>query len=160
MFRSKRFIKNAVLIIQIFILILICPSPVQTSAEVDYVNSADYEVPIYKIPIPENTQREIWKLCEKNNLSYELVLAIFQIDDDYVLIDDVNVAIKELVYYRDYWTEQGYSDEMVFNLMLLSKQKGVEGSKIFLSNGGSSDNDYYVQKVTAYKYYLDQIEGG
>lgn len=156
MLSSRRPIKSIVLVIQILIFILFCPSPVKISADVDSIN---YEVPIYNLSIPENTQRDIWTLCEKNDLSYELVLAIFHIDDDYAQIDDVSVAIKELDYHRDYWTEQGYPDEMVFNLMLLSKQKGVEGSKIFLSNGGASDNDDYVQKVTAYKYYLEQITG-
>jgi len=76
MFIARRSIKYLFLV-PIVIVILICPLSVRTTAE---ISSIGYEVPIYKIPIPENTQRDIWKQCENNNLSYELV------------------------YYRDYWT--------------------------------------------------------
>jgi len=121
MVSSRRSIKYMILIIPIISLMLICPSSVQTSAEVP---SADYKVPIYKILIPENTQHDIWRLCEKNNLSYELVSAIFQIDgDNNAQIDDMNAEIEELAY------------------------------------NGSYDNDNYIRKVTAYKYYPGQNAG-
>ncbi|WP_243103723.1 MULTISPECIES: hypothetical protein [unclassified Dehalobacter] len=156
MFRLRKWIQEQVLIILILILILICPGPVHTSAE---VFSADDKVPIYKIPIPEKMQRDIWKQCEKNNLSYELVLAIFQVDGiNDAQPQDINSAIQELIDDRNYWTGQGYPDEMVFDLIILSRQTGIESSKILLNDSGSYENDAYVQKVTAYKYDLDQLQ--
>ncbi|NBJ14491.1 MAG: hypothetical protein FNP40_02740 [Dehalobacter sp. 4CP] len=109
--------------------------------------------------MPENTQRDIWKLCEKNKLSYELVLAVFQIEgDNNMQIDSIKAVIEKLAYYRDYWTEQGFPDEIVFNLMLLSKQRGIEGCKVFMENSDTYESDNYVQKVTEYKYYLEKID--
>src|SRR5665647_272625 len=68
-----------------------------------------------------------WKLCEKNHLSYELVLSIYQIEgDNNTQIDNIKAKIGKLAYYRDYWAEQGYRDEIVFDLMLLSEQRGIE----------------------------------
>lgn len=120
-------------------------------------DAMSYEVPIYLIPIPENTQREIWKLSQENHLAYELVLAILQIDAHYnTRMDEVKAVIDELAYYRNYWAEQDYPDEMVFDLLILSAQRGIEGSKSFIANNNAYDQDDYVRKVTAYKYYLDQ----
>ncbi|HVJ48444.1 hypothetical protein [Desulfitobacterium sp.] len=118
----------------------------------------DYEVPIYKIPISENTQRDIWELSEKEHLSYELVLAIYQVEGiESTQIDDIEADIGKLVYLRDYWTEQGFPDEVVFDLMLLSKQRGIEGCITFMEDNDSYELDNYVREVTEYKYYL---EGG
>ena len=115
------------------------------------------EAPIYKISISENTQRHIWELCEKNQLSYELVLAIYQIEgNNNTQIDSIIAKVGKLAYYRDYWAEQGYRDEMVFDLMLLSEQRGIEGCRIFMKDSDSYELDNYVQRVTEYKYYLEQ----
>lgn len=120
-------------------------------------DALNYEVPIYLIPIPENTQREIWKLSQENHLAYELVLAILQIDAHYnTRMDEVKAVIEELASYRNYWREQDYPDEMVFDLLILSAQRGIEGSKGFIARNNAYDQDDYVQRVTAYKYYLDQ----
>lgn len=159
MFPSRRFIKDIIFVIPILILILICLSPVPTSAE---ISSADYEEPVFKILIPEKAQQEIWLACEENNLAYTFVLAILQMDGDNDAHlndpDGINKVIEQLVYYRDYWREQGYCDEMVFDLIILSRQRGIDSCKAFIQNNGSSEHDLYVQKVTAYKYFLDQIE--
>lgn len=106
--------------------------------------------------ISESTQRDIWKLCEENCLSYEMVLAIYQVEGNTnPQIDNIKADIENLVYFRDYWTEQGFPDEIVFELMLLSKQRGIEGCKVFMEANHSYDLDPYVQKVTEYKYYLE-----
>jgi hypothetical protein len=46
---------------------------------------------------------------------------------------------------------QGYSDENVFNLTLLSRQRGIEGCKIYIKDNDNYEKDIYVQKVTEYK---------
>ncbi|MCM1567694.1 hypothetical protein [Dehalobacter sp. 4CP] len=144
------------LITLVILILIICPLVVPKAAESSAIG---YEVPVYNIPIPENTQRDIWKLCEKNKLSYELVLAVFQIEgDNNMQIDSIKAVIEKLAYYRDYWTEQGFPDEIVFNLMLLSKQRGIEGCKVFMENSDTYESDNYVQKVTEYKYYLEKID--
>jgi hypothetical protein len=125
--------------------------------KVEGISSIDYEVPIYKISISENAQRNIWKLCEENHLSYELVLAIYQVEGiNNTQIDNIKADIEGLAYIRDYWTEQGFPDETVFYLLLLSRQRGIEGCKIFMKDNNSYDLDDFVQKVTEYKYYLEQ----
>jgi len=140
----------------ILIVILIMISSL-TVPKAEGISSFDYEVPVYKIPVSENIQRDIWELCEKNNLSYELVLAVFQVEsENNTQIDNNKAEIEKLVYYRDYWAEQGYPDEIVFDLMLLSKQRGIEGCITFMKDTDSYELDNYVQKVSEYKYYLEQ----
>lgn len=117
------------------------------------------EVTIYKISIPENTQRDIYRLSKENNLAYELVLAIYKIEsDNKTPIDNIEAEIANLVYLRDYWAQQNYSDEIVFDLMLLSRHRGIEGSIIFMEeNLNFYEIDQYILEVTEYKYYLNQI---
>ncbi len=144
-----------IFLIPIVVLILICHLAGQKATE---SRSIGYEVPIYKISISESTQRDIWKLCEENHLSYETVLALYQVEGDTKpQIDNIKADIENLVYFRDYWTEQGFPDEIVFELMLLSRQSGIEGCMVFIKDSDSYDLDTYVQKVTEYKYYLEQI---
>lgn len=119
-------------------------------------SSADSEVPIYEIAMSEDTQRDIWILCEANNVSYELVLTIYQIEDiNNYQMDNMRAQIEKLVYYRDYWTELGYPDEIVFDLVLLSHQRGIEGCIIYMKDNDTYDTDSYVQSVTEYKYNLE-----
>ena len=57
----------------------VIPSPVyETPVYASPKPIYDFEVPIYEITLAESTQRFIWKLCEENNFSYELALAIFE----------------------------------------------------------------------------------
>lgn len=147
-------IRYAFLIPIIILVFMICSFATQKA---EGTSSIDYEVPIYKISISENTQRDIWKLCEKNHLAYELVLAIYQIEgNNNTQIDNLEADIEKLAYIRDYWTEQGFPDEIVFDLLLLSRQRGIEGCIIFMKENDSYDQDDFVQKVTEYKYYLEQ----
>lgn len=121
------------------------------------MEAMSYEVPIDLFPIPKDTQREIWKLSQEKHLAYELVLAILQTDVRYqTRMDEVKAVIEELASYRNYWSEQDYSDEMVFDLLILSAQRGIEGSESFIAKNNAYEQDDYVRKVTAYKYYLDQ----
>ena len=152
MFNVKELIRYMLLIPILFLLVF---SPAVQTAEGS--SSIDYEVPIYKINMSEDTQRNIWKMCEESHLSYELVLAIHQIEDSNATqIDNVKAEIKNLAYLRNYWTEQGFPDEIVFDLMLLSRQKEIEGCRIYMKNNDSYYLDDYVQKVTEYKYYIEQ----
>lgn len=111
----------------------------------------------YAISIPEGTQLTMWSLCEDSQLSYELVLAIFVVEgiSDYSTAN-IKAEIASLAAVRDYWVDQGYSNEGVFVLMLLSRQRGVAGCKLFMDNNDSADSDPYVQAVTEYKYFLEQ----
>lgn len=143
-------------LIPTMILILIFFLTVQKT---EGISSSVYEAPIYKMSFSENIQRDIWELCEKNHLSYELVLAIFHIEgDNNTQIEHIKVEIEKLVYLRDHWAKQGYSDEFVFDLMLLSRQRGIEGCIKFIKDNGANYSDNYVQRVTEYKYYLEQRE--
>jgi len=141
-------------LIPIIIFILSCPLAFPTAA----VNSSNsYEVPIYQIPISEKNQHDIWKLCEENHLSYELVLAVFQTEGfNNISIVNIKTEIEILAYYRDYWDYQGLPDEIVFDLLLLSKQRGIEDCITLMKDNYAYELDNYVQKVTEYKYYLEQ----
>jgi len=140
----------------LIILILICSFSIPTAAE---NVSIAYEVPIYQIPVSESTRRDIWNLCEENRLSYELVLAIFHTEGiHYEQLDAIKPEVEKIVYLRDYWTKQGFPDEIVFELMLLSRQRGIEGCLGYMKDNKSYNLDDYVQKVTNYKYYLEKTE--
>lgn len=157
MFIARGLIRYTFLI-AIVVITLICSLGVKKA---EGSTSIDYEVPIYNISISENTQRDIQKLCEKNHLSYELVLAIYQTEGvSNIQIDEVKADIEELVYIRDYWALQGFPDEVVFDLMLLSRQRGIEGCILYMQETDNYYLDSYVQKVTEYKYYLEQSLDG
>lgn len=98
-------------------------------------------------------------------MSYELVLAIFQVEGkNNPQIDYIKTEIQKLAYLRDYWAGLGFSDELVFELVLLSRQRGIKGCETILEDseycdlGNYVQLDNYVQKVTEYKYYLEQNE--
>lgn len=155
MFKVKRLIWYTFLV-TIVILILVCTLAFQKSND---NSSIAYEIPIYMIPISGNTQRVIWNQCDKNNLSYELVLAIYQTEGDSVFqSNNIKAEIKNLVYFRNYWIKKGFPDEVVYNLMLLSRSRGIEGCIAFMKDSESYDLDNYVQEVTKYKFYLEQTD--
>ena len=115
------------------------------------------ENPTYNVPIPGSAQAVIQTLAEENSFSYELILAIFSID---ALADFTTPRIREeiesLLFIRNYWEEEGYSSETVYFLILLSRQRGIEGCLLFMATNDSADNDQYVQDVTQLKYLLEQ----
>ncbi|MFZ2537691.1 MAG: hypothetical protein WAX04_02170 [Oscillospiraceae bacterium] len=153
MFNARGLIRYTFLI-PIIILILSCPLAFPTAAS---TASNRYEVPIYQVPISEKTQRDIWKICEENHLSYELVLAVLHTEGiNNISIVSVKADIEILVYYRDYWASQGFPDEKVFDLLLLSRERGIEGCLTLIKENNAYELDNYVQKVTEYKYYLEQ----
>lgn len=158
MFSKRIFIKFTI-IVGIASLVSICTIAAMR-IEDNYNTSMEYEIPIYKIPVSENTQRIIWEHCQNNNLSYELVLAIYQTEGKNIFeSNSIKEDIEKFAYYRDYWNEQGFPDEIVFNLMLLSREKGIEGCEIFIKDNNDNYFDDYVQKVTEYKFYLELING-
>lgn len=153
MFKARGLIRYTFLI-PVIIFILSCPLAFPTAA---VKSSNSFEVPIYQVPISEKTQHDIWKLCEENHLSYELVLAVFQTEGiNNISIVNIKTEIEILAYYRDYWACQGFSDEIAFDLLLLSKQRGIEDCITLTKNNYAYEFDNYVQKITEYKYYLEQ----
>ena len=111
------------------------------------------------VSLSERNHLVIWESCLKNNLSYELVLAVFYQDGiSPAEPQKMTEKIQELSYYRDYWSNLGFSDERVFNLMLLSNRKGVSYclEKLMEEDQCSIDKDEYVQSVAEKKYFLEQ----
>lgn len=154
MLNKKRVKLNAILIVAI-IIVSICIFAALRSADKSSVGS---EIHIYNINISEDNQRNIWKHSEKNKLSYELVLAIYQTESENdSFFNNINKEIEELAYFRDYWTELGYPDEIVYSLILISKERGINGCLDFMKNNDSYELNNYVQKVTEYKFFLEQI---
>ena len=117
----------------------------------------DNEGPIYEISISESTQQYIWKLCEENEFPYELMLSIYEVEGSVnINHDDIKADLENLVYFRDYWAKQGYPDEFVFDLILISRLRGVEGCQTFMKHTASYDLNDYVQAISDYKSYLEQ----
>ena len=154
MFNKKK-VKLCAILIAGIIIIPIC---IFAALNSDDNSSEESEIHIYNISISESNQRDIWKYSEKNELSYELVLAIYQSEIENVSsINNIYEEIEELAYFRDYWTELGFSDEIVYSLILISKERGIIGCSDFMKNNDSYDLNNYVQKVTEYKFYLEQV---
>ena len=114
-------------------------------------------VPVYNIKISRDTQLDIWKLCGEYNLSYELVLAIFQVDGLYdAPFYNIKIEIAYLADLRSYWTKYGLPEEIVYKLMLVAYQRGIEGCIEYMKDGGQNSSDDFISKVTDYKYHLEQ----
>lgn len=141
-------------LIPTIILIAICSLPVNQAEAIIPVNN---EGPIYDISISESTQHDIWELCEGNKFPYELMLSIYEVEGlDNIKHDDIKADLENLVYYRDYWGKQGYPDEYVFELILISRIRGIEGGLTYMKYNESYDLYDYVQAVAGYKSYLEQ----
>lgn len=142
------------LLIPIIILMVVF-SLVVNDAEA--IVSAPNERPIYEIPISESTLHYIWKLCEGNEFPYELILSIYEVEGfGNIRHGNIKSDIETLVYYRDYWAKQGYPDEFVFDLILISRLRGIEGCRTFMKHTESYDLNEYVQAVAEYKFHLEQ----
>jgi len=95
--------------------------------------------------------------CYKNDLSYEFVLTIYQVEDiDNILIEDIPAEIQGITDIRNYWAEQGIPDEMVFDLTLLSRENGIESCKAFIKDNDNYDLDNYVKEVAECKVNIEQ----
>jgi len=153
MLKAKRSVRYAFLVL---IIILVIFSHL-LALKAEETASMDSEIPIYQIPISERTQQDIGKLCEEKELSYEFVLAIFHVEGiQDVTIDTAKIEIEKIVDLRDYWKSQGYPDEIIFDLLLLSRERGIQGCLSYLEASDANNMDAYVQKVTEYKYKLEQ----
>jgi len=143
-----------IFLIPVLLLITVLLINVQTAEGSTYIDDEAY---IYEIPISEETQRNIWTECKKNELSYELVLAIYQVEViDNTQIEDIAAEIKDITDIRNYWEEQGIAEEMVFELTLLSRENGIESCKAFIKDNNYYDLDNYVKEVAEYKGHLEQ----
>lgn len=113
--------------------------------------------PIYNVAMAETTQQNVWKLCEENDLSYELLLSIYHGDGiENKGIQAVEKDIVALTYLRDYWTNEGYLDEDVFDFMILSWDMSIEGCKDYIKENPDYDENEYLLEVSGYKYELEQ----
>ena len=155
---TQRVLVRYVILIPILVLVIIYFLAFHnTEANTEVVEKVVYEAPIYSINLTESTQHDICEMCEKNKLSYELILSICQIEGiNNTQKQDIEVLVEDLVYYRDYWTDLGYPDEIVFDLMLLSRQRGIEGCAAYIQDNGFYEINTYVKSITEYKFYLEQ----
>ena len=134
-------------------IILTCSYAIQKVEGITF----NYDIPAYSTSMPDAIQPGIEQLCETNNFSYDLVLAIFHVEDKKnVQNDEITKDVKNLIYIRDYWAGQGYSDEDVFALMLLSREKGLQYYIAYMEKNDTYTTDDYVQNVAQYKYYLEK----
>lgn len=125
--------------------------------DAEAIVSAPNERPGYEISISESTQQYIWKLCEENEFPYELMLSVYKVEGfDNLKLGNIKSDIETLVYYRSYWAKQGYLDEFVFDLILISRLRGIEGCRTFMKHTESYDLNDYVQAVAEYKSSLEQ----
>lgn len=69
--------------------------------------------------------------------------------------DNVAVGVYYLAYLRDYWLGEGYLDEDVVHLMLISYNRGIAGCGGYVADHGLENG--YVDRVLGYKWAL---EGG
>ena len=141
----------------IIILAIYSIAMTMTKTETKEPLPVDHDGPIYEIPVSESTQHDVWKLCEENEFPYELILSIYEVEGfDNIKHDKIKADIEKLVFYRTYWAKQGYPDEFVFDLILISRLRGVAGCVIYMQNTESYDLNAYVQAVSDYKSFLEQ----
>lgn len=154
---TLRGVRRYIFIIPVLSLVIILTCAFNLiNANANANSSVNYNEHTDEISISVETQRDIRKLSVTNHLSSELVLAVYHIDGNNINNIDIQADVQKLADYRDYWSKQGFPDEDVFNLMILSHQRGIEGCKLFIKDNPSYKLDNYVQKVTQYKYDLEQ----
>ncbi len=85
-------------------------------------------------------------------LANDLAINDFDIFD---FEDNARAGIYHLYNMRTYWREQGYGDEDVFGLMLISYNRGLGGCQKYIDQNGIVD-DKYVQTVLAHKEKIEQ----
>lgn len=69
---------------------------------------------------------------------------------------NIQMGVWYLKWLSDYWRNQGYSEELIFNLSLLSYNRGVYGAKTYIQNHGY--DHVYIDKVLEYKLHLEMSE--
>lgn len=69
---------------------------------------------------------------------------------------NIKMGVWYLDFLRDYWTRKGYSDEEVFNRVLLSYNRGITNAKKYIKNHGI--NHFYIDRVLDYKIQLEMSE--
>jgi len=151
----KKKVTKAILIIGIVLLIFISPIFSNMLSFVFPDNKS--EGPIYDVAIAAETQQNIWKLCEDNDFSYELLLSIYHEDGiGGKAINEVEKDLKELVYIRDYWAGKEYADEDVFDFTIISWDLGIEECEAYMEEYPAYKDNEYLVRVTEYKYALEK----
>lgn len=146
----------------------------------------------YDIPLAITEQEYIQDLCNQNNLSYELVLAVvelesgynknllsptndgglFQINLNYAdfyaqlagleeydvfnFEDSCRMGIAGLKYYKNYWIEQGITDdETLYFYTLNSYNMGANGYVSYVKTTNQLSRSYD-RLVSKYKFEIEQ----
>ena len=139
------------------IIALIFISPLILNNLNTQVDNSESTGSIYNVAMAETTQQNILKLCQEEDFSYELLLSIYHADGtenrEFQLVEK---DIAELNYLRDYWAKEGYSEEDVFELMIVSWDMGLEGCKSAIAENLNYKENEYLIEVSEYKYYLEQ----
>lgn len=106
------------------------------------------------------TESNFYKNCKSNNdygLMQVNVNTFNWINNDYFNgrlninnpYDNIAAGIWYLKYVRNYWRNQGCSEETVFKLTIISYNRGVQGCKDFVEKYGY--NNAYLNRVLDYK---------
>ncbi|PKM84288.1 MAG: hypothetical protein CVU86_07990 [Firmicutes bacterium HGW-Firmicutes-11] len=144
--KTKRWIRYT-LVAAVIIIGLLCLS---VSNSTEMIVLASDPIPMYQIPIDEDMQAHIWKVCQENDVSYELVLSIYVTENATKLVREVVKSdIIELANHRNVWRQKGYPDEITYDLLLEFRWNATKAQRNFLIED-------YVDSVTEYKSYLEQ----
>lgn len=198
---------KTIIIISIILISLVVSTPLTTGETINYYIQIDVDkisppienisyqpiMPYYKIPLPYDLQKYTWEISEQYDFSYELILAIMQVESKFDIkaisyndtslglmqlnkntypwiaekleIEDFNVfkakhnihaAIWYLDYIRNYWRQYDFSEEELFNMVLLSYNRGIAGSREYMKKHGTDAK--YVEMVYDYKTKLEKGE--
>lgn len=151
---KKEFAKSTFVVV---IVTLIFISPIFSSRLSSMFSSSGSFGPIYDVATAEETQQNIRKLCEEQDISYELLLSINHIDKiNSRAIQGVEEDLSELIYLRNYWADKGYADEHVFDLMIISRDMGIESCKDYVKENPHYKDNEYLKSVSEYKFHLEQ----
>ena len=154
MLDKKKYIITTFIVV---IVTLIFISPILSNKVSAIFSSSEGSGSSYIVATSAVTQQNIRKLCEEQDFSYELLLSIYHADGiNNTVIREVEKDIEELTYLRDYWADQGYADEDVFDLMIISRDMGIEGCKDYVKGNPKYNDNEYLKRVTEYKYYIEQ----
>jgi len=94
-------------------------------------------------------------LMQLNINTYKWIAKELKINnfDPYNSNNNIRVGVWYINYLREYWYSQGYNDENVFNLILISYNQGIEGCNKHIKKYGLKSK--YATKVEENKYNIE-----
>jgi len=95
-------------------------------------------------------------ICQINRNTAKKLAEDLQIQnyDSFNAKHNISASIYYIKQIRDYWISEGYCDEDVVYLTLISYNRGLAGCKNYIRSHGIYD-DYYAHKVLGYKEQLE-----